>query len=56
MKPFQGALDSEYYELQVKGDVSLSGNWLLVSSDDTISVYFIDSHPKLRVTANIPED
>jgi hypothetical protein len=39
----------------VKGDVSISGNWLLVDSD-TPSVYFIDSHPTLTATSNIPED
>lgn len=55
MKPFQGAIDLEYYDLVVKGDVSVSGNWLLVNSDMP-SVYFVDTHPTLTVTSNIPED
>ena len=55
MKPFQGTVDLEYSDLVVNGDVSVSGNWLLVKSD-TPSVYFIDKHPTLTVTSNIPED
>ena len=39
----------------VKGDVSISGNWLLADSE-TSSVYFIDSHPILTATSNIPDD
>jgi len=35
--------------------VFISGNWLLTDSG-TPSVYFIDSHPILSITSDIPED
>jgi hypothetical protein len=55
MKPFSGVIDTEYSQLVVKGDVSISENWLLADSE-TPSVYFVDSHPTLTVKSNIPED
>lgn len=55
MKPFQGAVDFEYSDIVVDGDVSLSGNWLVVNSETPL-VYFVDSHPTLKVQSNLPED
>jgi hypothetical protein len=55
LKPFQGAVDFEYNDLIVKGDVAVSGNWLLANSDQP-SVIFVDKHPILTVQTNLPED
>jgi len=46
-------MDLQYAEVNVKGDPTLSGNWLLVNGD-TFSIYYVSNDPILSVTSNLP--
>jgi hypothetical protein len=54
MKPFQGTIDLEYIDIIANGEATISGNWLLVNSDNPF-VTFVDTHPTLTAKSNLPE-
>ena len=58
LRPFQGSLDLQYYEVVLNGNPVLSGNWLLNDGSNNAhpSVFYVDSSPELFATSHIPED
>ena len=58
MRPFQGSLDLQYYEVMLTGEPTLSGNWLLndMMHNAHPSVFYVDSSPELFATSHIPDD